>query len=198
MSSAKVATTAYLNRHQIRAALELVVNKLCQEKPANPWQFLANQFSSLAARPKPQIIFVLGGPGAGKGTQCAKIVHDYGFVHLSAGDLLREERTSGGETGQLIENYIKEGKIVPVQITVDLLRRAMSLHCLKGSNNFLIDGFPRNEDNLKGWQNEMKEEVDVKFVLFFDCPESVMEGRLLERGKTSGRTDDNADSIRKR
>jgi UMP-CMP kinase len=198
MSAAKAATNAYLNRHQIKAALELVVNRLCQEKPSNPWNFLAAQFSALAARPKPQVLFVLGGPGAGKGTQCAKIVADYGFVHLSAGDLLREERQSGGETGALIDTYIKEGKIVPVEITIELLRRAMSLHALKGSYNFLIDGFPRNADNLQGWNRAMQNDADVRFVLFFDCSEQTMEARLLERGKTSGRSDDNIDSIRKR
>lgn len=63
---------------------------------------------------KPIVIFVLGGPGAGKGTQCAKLVESFSCVHLSAGDLLREERLSGNANGQLIEEYIREGKIVPV------------------------------------------------------------------------------------
>ena len=59
------------------------------------------------------VVFVLGGPGAGKGTQCANLVPDFGFVHLSAGDLLREERNrEGSEFGELIETYIREGKIV--------------------------------------------------------------------------------------
>ena len=58
----------------------------------------------------PDVVFVLGGPGAGKGTQCARIVEEFGFVHLSAGDLLRAERKNGGETGELIASYIKDGK----------------------------------------------------------------------------------------
>jgi UMP-CMP kinase len=59
------------------------------------------------------VIFVLGGPGAGKGTQCANLVRDFGFVHLSAGDLLREEQNrEGSEFGELIKTYIREGKIV--------------------------------------------------------------------------------------
>lgn len=95
---------------------------------------------------KPLVVFVLGGPGAGKGTQCAKIVQvsaccfmrftsdctcfcdyaqEYGFVHLSAGDLLRAERASGSKDGDLIESHIKEGKIVPVEITVNLLRKVL-------------------------------------------------------------------------
>lgn len=104
---------------------------------------------------KPLVVFVLGGPGAGKGTQCAKIVQvsacsfprfctclrlctqEYGFVHLSAGDLLRAERASGSQDGDLIESYIKEGKIVPVEITVNLLRKVFN--ALNHSN--IIEGF---------------------------------------------------------
>ena len=64
--------------------------------------------------------------------------------------------------------------------------------------NFLIDGFPRNQENLEGWNEQMGEKSNLKFVLFFDCTEEVCVSRLLERGKTSGRSDDNADSIKKR
>lgn len=57
------------------------------------------------------VVFVLGGPGSGKGTNCARIVQDYGYVHLSAGDLLRAERESGSELADMINAYIKEGKM---------------------------------------------------------------------------------------
>lgn len=110
--------------------------------------------------------------------------------------MLRAERQSGSENGELIDRMIKEGQIVPVKITLALLQKAM---IQSGRDLFLIDGFPRNFDNLQGWKDEMpEEEFSVEGVLFYDCPESVMEDRLLERGKTSGRTDDNADAIRKR
>lgn len=106
---------------------------------------------------KPNILFVLGGPGAGKGTQCAKIVENFGYVHLSAGDLLREERKApGSQFGELIEHHITNGTIVPVEITCSLLERAMNK---SEKNDFLIDGFPRNEDNLSGWNRVMGEKV---------------------------------------
>ncbi|XP_028402073.1 UMP-CMP kinase-like [Dendronephthya gigantea] len=143
----------------------------------------------------PVVAFVLGGPGAGKGTQCEKIVETFGFVHLSAGELLRQERDSGSKDGNLIQDYIKEGKIVPVAITISLLQKAMKNSPVK---RFLVDGFPRNEDNLQGWSERMDGIVDVKCVLFFDCPEEECIRRIVERGKTSGRTDDNIDSLRKR
>ncbi|KAM7400991.1 hypothetical protein PAMA_005271 [Pampus argenteus] len=150
---------------------------------------------------KPQVVFVLGGPGAGKGTQCARIVENYHYTHLSAGDLLRAERTrEGSEFGQLIDSYIKEGKIVPVEITINLLKKAMEETMQQDEKkfSFLIDGFPRNEDNLQGWNTVMDEKADVKFVLFFDCGNEVCINRCLERGKSSGRTDDNRESLEKR
>jgi len=149
---------------------------------------------------KPQIVFVLGGPGAGKGTQCSNIVEKFGYVHLSAGDLLRAERKNPeSKVGQLIENYIVEGKIVPVEITCQLLENAINENISKSQKyNFLIDGFPRNQDNLEGWMKQMGEKSTLKCVLFFDCTEEVCADRLLERGKTSGRSDDNLESIKKR
>lgn len=142
------------------------------------------------------VVFVLGGPGAGKGTQCVKIVEKYGYVHLSAGDLLRAERSnSESKYGQLIDKHIKSGSIVPVAITCALLRKAMET---SGKNNFLIDGFPRNKDNLDGWNQEMNDVADVKMVLVFNCSEDVCVNRCLERGKTSGRADDNVESLKKR
>lgn len=145
---------------------------------------------------KYNVIFVLGGPGAGKGTQCENIVREFGYVHLSAGDLLREERQRpGSQFGEEIDTHIKNGTIVPVQITCSLLKRAMES---SGKDRFLIDGFPRNQDNLDGWNKEMSDVATVIRVLFFNCPEQVCVERCLSRGKTSGRTDDNEESLKKR
>ncbi|KAG0224649.1 hypothetical protein BGW42_004973 [Actinomortierella wolfii] len=139
------------------------------------------------------VVFVLGGPGAGKGTQCANLVRDFGFVHLSAGDLLRaEQERPGSQYGELIKNYIKEGKIVPHIVTIALLENAM---LESGQKRFLIDGFPRKMDQALEFERVV---VPSKFILFFECPEEVMLKRLLKRGETSGRSDDNIESIRKR
>jgi len=147
---------------------------------------------------KPAVVFILGGPGAGKGTQCERISQTFGYYHLSAGDLLREERKrEGSEYGQLIESYIKEGKLVPVEIVVNLLKQAMEKHGWS-QGKFLVDGFPRSFENMEGWERVLGGKVDVKFALFFNCSETVMEARILERGKTSGRADDNPEAIKKR
>jgi UMP-CMP kinase len=143
------------------------------------------------------VLFVLGGPGAGKGTQCARLVRDYHFAHLSAGDLLRAEQDRpGSQYGQLIRDCIKNGEIVPMEVTVALLENAMRDTIARtGTKKFLIDGFPRKMDQALKFEEVV---CPARLVLFYDCPEAEMERRLLERGKTSGRADDNAESIRKR
>lgn len=161
------------------------------------------------------VIFVLGGPGAGKGTQCSKLVSDYGFKHLSAGDLLREEQDRpGSDFGEMIKTYIKEGTIVPMEVTIQLLENAMKKAMEEEKKStFLIDGmhfllmseiwsytdgaqgFPRKLDQAHAFERSV---VPSKFTLFFDAPEDVMLERLLNRGKTSGRADDNIESIKKR
>lgn len=154
-------------------------------------------FTSGTGENQALVIFVLGGPGAGKGTQCANLVRDYGFKHLSAGDLLREEQERpGSEFGEMIKSYIKDGKIVPMEVTIQLLENAMKATIEEnGNRKFLIDGFPRKMDQAVKFEEAV---VPSKFTLFFDCPEETMRARLLNRGKTSGRADDNEESIKKR
>eukprot|EP01017_Pseudomicrothorax_dubius_P003299 TRINITY_DN1043_c0_g1_i1.p2 TRINITY_DN1043_c0_g1~~TRINITY_DN1043_c0_g1_i1.p2 ORF type:complete len:192 (+),score=67.60 TRINITY_DN1043_c0_g1_i1:54-629(+) len=145
---------------------------------------------------KPTITFLLGGPGSGKGTQSERLVKEHGFVHLSAGDLLREERKSGSPDGELIESYIRDGKIVPSEITVKLLENAMRRN--GWIKQFLIDGFPRNEENYSRWFSLMGDKTSVAGCLFFDCPDDILLQRVMERAKDSGRVDDNIDSFKKR
>jgi len=151
------------------------------------------------------VIFVLGGPGAGKGTQCTKLVEEFGFCHLSAGDLLRaEQNREGSQYGAMIKQYIKDGQIVPMEVTVELLKNAIKAALgegrsgqgwADGKGRFLIDGFPRKMDQA------LKFDEDVclsSLVLFYTTTEEVMLKRLLKRGETSGRDDDNEESIKKR
>ena len=140
---------------------------------------------------KPSIYFVMGGPGSGKGTQCEKLTQNYGMVHLSAGDLLRAEVKSGSAEGKKIAKIIEEGKIVVSETTVGLLRKAMS----QSDGPFLIDGFPRSLSNLRAFEERMG---PCAFMLFLELGEAEMESRLIKRGATSGRSDDNAETIRKR
>ena len=142
----------------------------------------------------------MGGPGCGKGTNCANLVRDFGFVHLSAGDLLREEKASGSKDAELINKIINEGKIVPVEITVNLIKKAMEKHGWQ-DKKYLIDGFPRNDDNYQGWNSIMAEITDMRFVLFIECTKENMIARIQGRAAESGsnaRSDDNLDVLNKR
>lgn len=180
-----------------------------------------------------------GGPGCGKGTQCERIVRDFGFLHLSAGDLLREEVKKGSEVGRMCEQLMKDGKLVAVEVTLKLLKKAMK-EGRKKAKGFLIDGFPRAIDQAQAFEKKVEPsslvELDSvqhmfckikplmfmlvnicysnqdviiyiqldaqvgrpKLVIFLDCPKEEMEKRLLKRGETSGRSDDNAATIIKR
>lgn len=159
----------------------------------------ATESSSLPA--SCDVVFVLGAPGTGKGTQCQLLTKNLegNWTHLSAGDLLREARDSGtGELADLIRSKMQAGAIVPSSITVKLLEEAMAkAHAATGSTKFLIDGFPRSHENLDAWEDAMKAH-NVRFVLNFECPEEVLVGRLLERAKDSGRSDDKIEVIRRR
>ncbi|XP_047996707.1 UMP-CMP kinase [Leguminivora glycinivorella] len=155
------------------------------------------RFSVLVNKMMPEVVFVLGAPGSGKGTQCSLISKEYDYVHLSAGDLLREERQRpGSEYGEMIEEKIRNGEIVPVEVTCSLLHKAMQK---SGKTRFLIDGFPRNKDNLDGWERVMTDKTKLQFVLFFECCRDQCTERCLGRGAAgSGRSDDNLESLQKR
>jgi hypothetical protein len=112
------------------------------------------------------VVFVLGGPGSGKGTQCDRIKARYpGVVHLSAGDLLRDEVKSGSAVGTKCGEMMKEGQLVPMSVTITLLKNAM---ILSGGKFFLVDGFPRALDQAEAFEKDI---MPCKTVLFFDCPE---------------------------
>lgn len=143
-------------------------------------------------------IIICGGPGSGKGTQSDLIIEKYNLAHFSTGDLLRSEIASGSELGKEINAYISEGNLIPDQMMVDLLVaeiNKLSADC-KG---FILDGFPRT----LGQAEALKETIEAggkTIDLFIDLnvPNNVLIERLINRGKTSGRSDDNEETIKKR
>ena len=143
---------------------------------------------------KPQIIFVMGGPGAGKGTQCKRIVEEFGFATFSTGDLLRgvvkEKKAEGWEQ---LDADMKAGKLISSERVLFYLRDAI----LKSDNKkILVDGYPRNLENMIAWDKMIGDAVDVKAALFFDCSAEEMRRRIL--GRNEGRADDNEKTIMKR
>jgi adenylate kinase family enzyme len=140
------------------------------------------------------VFFILGGPGSGKGTNCDNLVRDFGMTHFSAGDLLRAEASKDTPLGAKITKILADGQIVPSEVTVELLKNAIT--SAKDAKGFLIDGFPRKFDQAQMFEEGI---AKARRVLYFDCSEATMEARLVARGAAgSGRSDDDIETIRKR
>ena len=160
-----------------------------------------------AQLPSCTVVFVLGAPGSGKGTQCQLLVDRLeGWSHLSAGDLLRAERNNTDKSTsnalrETIQACMAAGKLVPSHVTCQLIEAGM-LRAFQttGKTKFLIDGFPRSLENLQAWtESPTASKHNVVFCLDLECPQEVLVGRLLERGKQgSGRVDDTPQVIAKR
>lgn len=146
---------------------------------------------------KPIIIFIAGGPGCGKGTQCAKIVADYGYHHISTGEILRKETEGGGPDSEELKNIMKAGNLVPSSLLVKLIKKTIK-SMNKKKDVFLLDGFPRNIDNITEWDKQIGKFAEVKFLLNFECSNETMTARILERSKENAREDDNPDVIKNR
>ncbi|CAD2084434.1 UMP-CMP kinase, putative [Plasmodium vinckei brucechwatti] len=239
------------------------INKSIERK------FFANNIFRMSEH-QPFVIFMLGGPGSGKGTQCKLIQENFDFIHISAGDCLREylikceKNEADPKYKEIVEDSINNGKIAPAEITIELMKNKMQdeinkikkneKKCdnenveqinsfsftslddkinlentnmdensdkLKYENNicennyvldilkknkiqkkpkykFIIDGFPRNYNNLNGWINIVKNYAYVHLCLFLYCDEEHMIKRCINRGLISGRVDDNISTLKKR
>ncbi|XP_068808887.1 adenylate kinase isoenzyme 5 isoform X2 [Struthio camelus] len=139
---------------------------------------------------KSNIIFVLGGPGSGKGSQCEQLAKKYGFTHLSTGDLLQNELSSLSERSKLIKDIMECGEPVPGGIVLDLLKEAMVAN-LGDTKGFLIDGYPRDLKEAEEFENKIGE---PKLVFCLDCSAETMGSRLL-MGNQSSHCFDSAETI---
>ncbi|GAU90839.1 hypothetical protein RvY_03201 [Ramazzottius varieornatus] len=140
------------------------------------------------------VVIVMGGPGCGKGTQCDKIKGKYGYTHLSTGDLLRADVASGSARGKELSAIMAKGELVSLAIVMDLLKEAMVV-ALPTSKGFLIDGFPRDMEQAE----KLTAELGMpRVVINFECNDKILSDRCMERGKKSGRVDDNPESVKKR
>ncbi|XP_003496496.2 adenylate kinase isoenzyme 5 [Cricetulus griseus] len=143
---------------------------------------------------KHKIIFLMGGPGSGKGTQCEKLAEKYGFTQLSTGELLRQELASESERSRLIRDTMERGDLVPSGVILELLKEAM-VASLGNTRGFLIDGYPRE---VKQGEEFGRKIGDPHLVICMDCSADTMTNRLLQRSQSSQRGEDTAKTIAKR
>ena len=120
--------------------------------------------------PAPNIVFVLGGPGAGKGTMCELAESQLGWVHLSTGELLRDEQEKDNPVANQIKELLAGGNLVPDEIVVPLIRDAMEkITRTTGKTNFLLDGFPRSQGNVDEWKKVFGDETDLPKMLYLNA-----------------------------
>jgi len=142
-------------------------------------------------------LVLFGPPGSGKGTQSEKLIDKYELVHLSTGDILRNEIKNGTELGKKAEAIMKKGDLVSDEIVIGMI--ANKLNENQGGPGFIFDGFPRTVEQareLRKALTDMDERVSVMISL--DVPREELVSRLLKRGQETGRSDDNMETINNR
>ncbi|MEI6765973.1 MAG: adenylate kinase [Bacteroidota bacterium] len=142
-------------------------------------------------------IIIFGAPGTGKGTQSENIINKYRLVHLSTGDIMREEIKAGSEIGKLAKQYIDDGLLVPDSVIFKNLYYRASRHT--NPNGFIFDGFPRNITQAGTLDSVLNHKsIPISMVLYLDVTEEELFNRIKIRSAHSNRTDDNVEVIRKR
>lgn len=140
------------------------------------------------------IIWIIGGPGSGKGTQCDLIVKKYGFIHISSGELIRAAIAQNRPEDNTLVQTVKAGKLVPSEYILKLIKKEI-LKQLKDAKGFLIDGYPRERDQGILFEKTIG---PVDLIIFFEASVDTLKTRILQRAQTSGRLDDNEETLQKR
>lgn len=140
-------------------------------------------------------IVLFGPPGSGKGTQAQNLIQKFNLKQISTGDLFRFNIKNGTELGLLAKSFIDKGELVPDQVTIDML--IDELQKPTDTNGFIFDGFPRTAFQTEALERIVREVLDdeIDICLSLVVEDEILVQRLLERGKTSGRTDDADENI---
>jgi adenylate kinase len=143
-------------------------------------------------------IVLFGPPGAGKGTQSARLIDTYNLAHLSTGDIFRSNMKEGTELGNLAKSYIDKGALVPDEVTISMLEAEVNAN--PEAKGFIFDGFPRTTAQAEALDVFLSSKgIEITAMLALEVEEQELIRRLLERGKSSGRADDqNHDIIKNR
>lgn len=144
-------------------------------------------------------IVIFGAPGSGKGTQSERIIERYGLYHISTGDVLRRQIAEGTELGRLADSYISEGHLIPDDLMLEVLAHELNTHPEEVKRGVIFDGFPRTIPQAEALAKMLNERgTDIHAVVGLEVDEDELTRRLINRGRETGRSDDNLETIRER
>ena len=144
-------------------------------------------------------LVIFGAPGSGKGTQSECLIANYGLYHISTGDVLRDHIKRGTELGKIADRYISDGKLIPDELMINILADVLDKNADATRNGVIFDGFPRTIEQAKALKVMLAERgSQVNVVIGLEVPDEELIDRLVKRGKESGRSDDNLETITKR
>jgi len=139
-------------------------------------------------------LILFGPPGSGKGTQSEKLIAKYGLKHLSTGDLLRSEISQQTPLGKEAQNFMDKGQLVPDEVVIGMISSALDGN--PNAKGFLFDGFPRTAAQAEALDRLLElKKAPIAVMLALEVSEAELIKRLLKRGETSGRSDDNNENV---
>ena len=143
-------------------------------------------------------IVLFGGPGSGKGTQSEKLIEKYGLHHISTGEVLRNHIKNETELGKIAKKYIDEGQLIPDDLMIRILDDVMEKEA-KDKPGVIFDGFPRTIPQAEALNELLKKRnKELHAVVGLEVPDEELVKRMINRGKLTGRADDNEETIKKR
>lgn len=143
-------------------------------------------------------LVVFGAPGSGKGTQSARMIDEYGLYHISTGELLRDHIARGTELGKVANEYISKGHLIPDDLMIEILDHTLDTNP-ETAAGVIFDGFPRTIEQARALNDMLaRRGSKVHAVVGLEVDNDELIDRLVKRGKESGRSDDNPDTIKER
>ncbi len=144
-------------------------------------------------------LVIFGAPGSGKGTQSDRLINDYGLHHISTGEVLRDHIARGTELGKIADSYISKGQLIPDDLMIQVLEDVLDSNPEKTAGGVIFDGFPRTIEQAKALKEMLaRRGSKVHAVVGLEVDEDELVRRMLNRGKETGRADDNIDTIKNR
>jgi len=144
-------------------------------------------------------IVIFGAPGSGKGTQSDNIIKEYNLFHISTGDVLRDNIKRGTELGATAKGYMDKGQLIPDDLMISILADVLDANKEAAREGVIFDGFPRTIPQAEALEAMLQERgTSISAVVGLEVPEDELIERILLRGKMTGRSDDNPETVKNR